>query len=128
MQFLLKLYLINNPMIIRSVIMEPALRKKRKPRKIYPTPTKNRYFYNVARGFREVLRKFEKRSNFDEPTLFVLKSRITVLIERLIQSDFQLDKGILMNEMLKYEADLAISIWMLRHTGFDQAILLPESS
>ena len=108
--------------------MEPALRKIRKPRKIYPTPTKNRYFYNVARGFREVLRKFEKQSNFDEPTLFVLKSRITVLIERLIQSNFHVDKGILMNEMLKYEADLAISIWMLRYTGLDQIILLPESS
>ena len=108
--------------------MEPALRKTRKPRKIYPTPPKKRYFYNVARGFREVLRKLDKRNNFDEPTLFVLKSRITVLIERLIQSDFQLDKGILMNEMLKYEADLAISIWMLRETGLDQIILLPESS
>ena len=108
--------------------MEPALRKKRKPRKMYPTPTKNRYFYNVARGFRVVLGKFEKQSKFDEPTLFILKSRITVLIERLIQSNFQPDKGILMNKMLKYEADLAISIWMLRHTGLDQAILLPESS
>ena len=103
--------------------MEPALRKKRKPRKIYPTPTKNRFFYNVARGFRVVLGKFKKQSKFDEPTLFVLKSRITVLIERLIQSNFQLDKGILMNEMLKYEADLTISACMLRYTGFPYVTL-----
>ena len=108
--------------------MEPALRKKRKPRKIYPTPPENRFFYNVARGFRVVLDKIKKQSNLDEPTLIVLTSRITMLIEKLIQSNFQLDKGILMNEMLKYEADLAISIWMLRYNKLDCAILLPESS
>ena len=104
--------------------MEPALRKIRKPRKIYPTPKENRFFYNVARGFRVVLGKIKRQNNFDKPTLFVLKSRITVLIERLIQSNFQLDNGILMNEMLKYEADLTISACMLEHTGFRYATLL----
>ena len=108
--------------------MEPALRKIRKPRKHYPTPKENRYFYNVAREFRIVLGRIQKRDNFDEPTLFILKSRITVLIERLIQSNFQLDKGILMNEMLKYEADLTISACMLRYTGFCYVTLRPESS
>ena len=64
----------------------------------------------------------------DEPALVKLIKRLTLLIERIIQQDCQLDEGILMNDMLKLEADLTITKYLLQVTGSDYVILEPEST
>ena len=105
--------------------MEPTPKRKRK---YVPTPKRDRYFYNIKKEYRVVLEKIQKQDNMDEPILVILKSRLTLLIEKLIQKDCQRDEGILMNKMLKLEADLTIAAYLLRSTGFRYVIPKPEST
>ena len=101
---------------------------RRRVHKYRPTPKRNRYFYNTKKEYKIVLTKIKNEEYMDEPALVKLKKRLTLLIERIIQEDCQLDKGILMNKMLKLEADLTITAYLLHANGFDYLIFEPESA
>ena len=105
--------------------MAPTPTRKRK---YVPTPKRDRHFYNIKKEYKVVLERIKKEEYMDEPALVKLKNRLTLLIEKMIQKDCQLDTGILMNKMLKLEADLTITAYLLHATGFDYVILDPEST
>ena len=106
-------------------MMAPTPTRKRK---YVPTPKRNRHFYNIKKEYKVVLTRIKNEEYMDEPALVKLKRRLTLLIERMIQENCQLDKGILMNKMLKLEADLTITAYLLHATGSDYVILEPESA
>ena len=66
-------------------------------------------YYNIRNRFKNVLENLQKNDTVDEPTAFILKNRMTNIIEDFIQRKCDKDKGILMNKMLKVEAELAIA-------------------
>ena len=100
---------------------------RKRVHKYRPTPKNDRCFYNTKKEYKVVLNKIKNEEYMDNPALVKLINRLTLLIERLIQKDCQMDKGILMNEMLKLEADLTITSHLLQITGSDYVIFEPES-
>ena len=95
--------------------------------KYRPTPKRDRYFYNTRKEYKIVLYKLRHALYMDEAALVKLITRLTLLIERMIQKNCQKDKGVLMNEMLTLEADLTITLHLLQVTKSDYVILEPES-
>ena len=81
--------------------------------KMVPVPRIHQDYYNIRNRFKKVLEKIRKHERIDEPTAFILKNRMTTIIGDFIQRNCQKDNGILMNKMLKVEADLAIAGHML---------------
>ena len=100
---------------------------RKRVHKYRPTPKNDRCFYNTKKEYKIVLEKIKNEEYMDNPALVKLINRLTLLIERLIQTDCQMDKGILMNEMLKLEADLTITSHLLQVTRSDYVIFEPES-
>ena len=100
---------------------------RKRVHKYRPTPKNNRCFYNTKKEYKIVLERIKNEEYMDNPALVKLINRLTLLIERLIQKDCQMDKGILMNAMLKLEADLTITSHLLQVTGSDYVIFEPES-
>ena len=100
---------------------------RKRVHKYRPTPKNDRCFYNTKKEYKVVLKRIKNEEYLDNPALVKLINRLTLLIERLIQKDCQMDKGILMNEMLKLEADLTITSHLLQVTGSDYVIFEPES-
>ena len=100
---------------------------RKRVHKYRATPPLDRCFYNIRKEYNIVLYKLRHEIYMDEKALVKLITRLTLLIERLIQKECQIDKGILMNEMLKLEADLTITLHLLQVTESDYVILEPES-
>ena len=92
-----------------------------------PTPPLDRSFYNIRKEYKIVLYKLRHELYMDEAALVKLITRLTLLIERMIQKNCQKDKGVLKNEMLTLEADLTITLHLLQVTESDYVILEPES-
>ena len=91
--------------------------------KMVPVSRIHQDYYNVRNRFKKVLEKLRKNDTIDEPTAFILKNKMTDIIESLIQKKCDKTKGILMTKMLKVEADLAIAghiIYLKRHSPTDQ--------
>ena len=100
---------------------------RKRVHKYRATPPLDRCFYNIRKEYNIVLYKLRNEIYMDEKALVKLITRLTLLIERMIQKECQLDKGVLMNEMLKLEADLTITLHLLQVTESDYVILEPES-
>ena len=66
-------------------------------------------YYGIKKRFINVLDKIRKYEAIDEPTAFVLKSKMTDIIESMIEKNCDKSKGRLLTLMLKVEADLAIA-------------------
>ena len=91
--------------------------------KMVPVSRIHQDYYNVRNRFKKVLEKLRKNDTIDEPTAFILKNKMTDIIESLIEKKCDKTKGILMTKMLKVEADLAIAghiIYLKRHSPTDQ--------
>ena len=91
--------------------------------KMVPVSRIHQDYYNIRNRFKNLLEKLRKNDTIDEPTAFILKNKMTAIIESLIQRKCNKTKGILMNKMLKVEADLAIAghiIYLQRHCPTDQ--------
>ena len=71
-------------------------------------------FHNIRYRFKTVLTNLQRCEQIDGPIAFTLRNRMTVIIEDLIQKDCQQDNGILMKQMLKLEADLAIAGYLIQ--------------
>ena len=66
-------------------------------------------YYGIKKRFINVLNKIRNHAIIDEPTAFILRSKMTDIIESMIEKDCDKSKGRLLNMMLKVEADLAIA-------------------
>ena len=91
--------------------------------KMVPVSRIHQDYYNIRNRFKNVLEKLQKNDTIDEPTAFILKNKMTDIIESLIEKKCDKSKGIFMTKMLKVEADLAIAghiIYLKRHSPIDQ--------
>ena len=86
-----------------------------------PTSKQLQDFRNIRYRFKTVLANLQRCEQIDEPIAFTLKSRMTVIIEDLIRKNCQQDNGILMKQMLRLEADLAIAGYLIH---FKRAYLI----
>ena len=77
--------------------------------KMVPVSRIHQDYYNIRSRFKKVLEKLRKNDTIDKPTAFILKNRMTNIIGDFIQRKCDKDNGILMNKMLKVEAELAIA-------------------
>ena len=69
----------------------------------------HREYCKIKKRFRNLLDSLRKNNTIDEPTAFVFKNRMTDIINSCIQKNCDISNGILMDQMLKVEADLAIA-------------------
>ena len=74
-----------------------------------PASQTHREYYKIRKRFRNLLDSLRMNDTIDEPTAFVFKNRMTDIINSCIQKNCDKSNGILMDKMLKVEADLAIA-------------------